>query len=56
MNKGESKICTCMCHQKGTTTMHMMACCQYTYQNYINEDGSFDQEAYDKIVEDSKEE
>ena len=29
----------------------MMACCEYTYEQYVNLDGTVDQEAYAAIVE-----
>jgi hypothetical protein len=48
------KICTCMCHRKsksGMSIMHMMACCEFTYEKYINDDGSVDMEIYNKLVE-----
>lgn len=48
------KICKCRCHTKDMKVMHFRACCNYTYEKYLNTDGSFDQDAYDKIVEKHK--
>ena len=47
------KICTCMCHQKGIQMMHFMGCCDFTYEQYINKDGSIDMEAYNKLKEEN---
>ena len=38
-----------MCHRKGYTLMHVMACCEFTYKQYINDDGSVDFEIYNKL-------
>ena len=43
-------ICDCDCHIKGHYVMHMMDCCDHTYEHYINEDGTIDKEAYDKLL------
>ena len=43
-------ICKCNCHVKGDDVLHMMPCCDYTYEKYINRDGSIDYEEYEKIV------
>jgi hypothetical protein len=48
--KPDYEICKCSCHIKGVTTMHFMACCEYTYMKYLNIDGSVDIEAYKKIT------
>lgn len=42
--------CTCMCHQDGFQTMHIMPCCEFTYEKYINQDGSIDNERYNKLI------
>ena len=47
--KNKEKICTCMCHIKGMSMMHIMACCTYTYQKYINKDFTIDYVEYKKI-------
>lgn len=52
MEEKDEKICMCMCHQKGTYIMHMMACCEFTYEHYINEDGTVDFEIYNKLKDD----
>jgi hypothetical protein len=49
MEKKEDKICRCWCHGKGSSVMHMMACCEFTYEKYINSDGSVDFEIYNKL-------
>jgi len=48
MEKKEN-ICMCMCHRKGVTIMHIMPCCEFTYEQYINDDGSVDFEIYNKL-------
>lgn len=50
----DEKICTCPCHIKGSAIMHMFDCCRLTYKKYMNEDGSFDQEAYNEILKSNK--
>lgn len=29
--------CGCMCHNKGVTMLHMMACCSHTYEKIFTE-------------------
>ena len=41
-----TEICECECHKKGQTIMHFMACCELTYEKYLNEDGSLDNNEY----------
>lgn len=31
-------LCDCSCHTIGTRVMHFMACCNLTYQKYLNSD------------------
>ena len=50
----EDKICRCRCHTKGSSVRHMKPCCDYTYEKYIDEDGSIDYKEYNKIVEKHK--
>lgn len=38
-----------MCHTKGAFVSHIMPCCDYTYEHYINLDGTLDRETYDKL-------
>lgn len=38
----EKDICKCECHMIDVEAMHFMACCQYTYEKYINIDGTID--------------
>ena len=46
-----------MCHKKSVMSIrHMMPCCEFTYEKYINDDGSVDMEIYNKLVENSKKE
>ena len=47
--KANTDICTCTCHQKGGVVMHMMACCEFTYEQYINDDGSIDMKFYNDL-------
>jgi len=47
----DKKICTCDCHKKGNAVMHFAACCDLTYEKYINEDGSIDEESYEILVD-----
>lgn len=42
----EILICDCECHVHGQSCMHFMACCELTYEKYINADGSFDKDAF----------
>jgi len=49
MEKKKENICMCMCHRKGFSMMHIRACCEFTYEQYINEDGSVDFEIYNKL-------
>ena len=44
------RICTCRCHTKGLIVRHIAPCCQFTYQKYINEDGSIDNEILGKLI------
>ncbi len=46
MEKINKEICTCECHKKGFSVLHMTSCCDLTYEKYINEDGSIDMETY----------
>ena len=41
--------CTCECHKKDVTAMHFMACCYLTYEKYLDNDGTVDNELYDKL-------
>lgn len=50
----EVEICKCPCHVKGSAIMHMFPCCDFTYKKYLNEDGSFDQVAYDEAMKPEK--
>lgn len=52
-NKEYRNICRCHCHVKGSAVMHFMPCCRFTYEKYLNEDGSIDLEVYKKLVESS---
>jgi len=36
-----------MCHKKGFSVMHIRACCQYSGLQYINSDGTIDQNVID---------
>lgn len=45
----DKPICTCICHFKSSHVMHYMACCEHTYEKYINKDDTIDQEALDKL-------
>lgn len=36
----ETEVCTCECHVEGMMVMHCMPCCNYTYEKYLNEDGT----------------
>lgn len=53
--ESEKKVCSCTCHQDGWTSMHFMACCNFTYDKYINEDGTFDKKRYQALVDNLKE-
>lgn len=44
------EICKCECHKKGTNISHITSCCDFTYEKYINEDGSIDIDIYSKMV------
>ena len=46
----KKSICTCICHKKGVTVLHSLACCNFTYQQYINKDGTIDYEIYNKLL------
>lgn len=37
----ETEICTCECHQR-EGIMHCMPCCDFTYEQYLNENGNVD--------------
>lgn len=37
-------LCDCECHKKGVSVRHCMPCCELTYVQYINKDGSIDNE------------
>ena len=41
----------CICHDKGGMCMHAIPCCDLTYVQYINADGSIDFEIYNKAKE-----
>ena len=43
------KICKCTCHRKGSLELHQQPCCEYTYEKYINTDGTVDIEKYNKL-------
>lgn len=45
--------CECSCHVKGTVVLHFMECCAYTYEKYLNKDGTIDIDLYQKIVQDN---
>lgn len=47
----EKEICSCPCHKEGFSIMHCMPCCDFTYNTYINEDGTFNEERYLEIKE-----
>ena len=34
----DKEVCTCMCHEHGGAMMHMMPCCNLTYEIYIGKD------------------
>src|ERR1035437_2446636 len=40
----QDRLCMCHCHKKGIVVMHFTSCCRFTYQKYINKDGSIDHE------------
>jgi len=43
------EICTCVCHRnKGT--MHIIPCCNLTYEQYINTDGIIDYERLEEAM------
>lgn len=44
------EICTCECHKKGSNILHMTSCCDFTYEKYINEDGTIDMDIYSQMV------
>ena len=44
------EICTCECHIKGVTMMHIQPCCEHTYKQYINKDRTIDYEIYNKLI------
>ena len=48
-------ICTCECHKVGLDVMHCMPCCGFTYQKYINEDGSLIGDKVTEVVKDIRE-
>ena len=35
-----NRLCNCRCHRVGTQMRHFSACCNRTYEKYLNQDGS----------------
>ena len=50
LKKLKKTICMCGCHKDGVTMMHIMPCCSYTYEKYINKNGTVDMKRYSSIV------
>lgn len=49
-------ICKCPCHRKHMMMLHMFPCCKLSYKKYLNDDGSFDQVAYDALTREKENE
>lgn len=48
----EGKICMCGCHQDCNNLIHIVPCCDFCGQKYINSDGTLDRARYDELVRD----
>lgn len=46
----DKEICNCECHTNGMMVMHCFPCCEYCYEKYINEDGTLNEEKYQKLI------
>ena len=44
----EIKICNCECHGE-ENIMHCFPCCDFTYKNYLNEQGNVDIDKWCKL-------
>ena len=47
----DKKICTCPCHKEGVEMMHMVACCNLTYEKYINKENKISEKKLIEIFE-----
>jgi hypothetical protein len=43
--------CNCICHTEGIGVRHVVACCNVSYEKYINTDGEIDQRKLTAVVE-----
>jgi hypothetical protein len=53
--KKSERICNCPCHIDGAHVLHCVACCDLSYEKYINKSGDIDMERYSKLKQDTKE-
>jgi len=45
------KYCTCACHREGMSVMHIIPCCDLTYQKYLDKDGDLIKEKLEKLLD-----
>jgi hypothetical protein len=44
------KICQCVCHvDNGNFVRHIIPCCEFTYEKYLNKDFSVNYEKYNEL-------
>jgi hypothetical protein len=46
----EFEGCDCMCHTIGMGVMHCFPCCSLCYEQYLNNDGTINDQALEKVL------